>query len=658
MSSILKVDTIQDQAGNNIISEAANVITIGASGDTITVPAGATVSGFTSAGIDDNADATAITIDSSENVGIKNATMASFSNLPATDLVVGSGSTHSGITIYSSASSGSNIAFADGASGDARNQGIIQYHHNGDYMRFFTSASEKMRINSSGSVGIGTSSPGTIPLNVVSTDGGNVDDILELRNNSTTNGTGARLRLVSSTDPSSVPNSVSISSYRNAGSDHDILFESSGSEKMRIRSTGLVGIGTGSPSEQLDISSNSPRIRFSDTSVTNLRHVIGSEANDLEIRCDDGNVQATSHIGFKIDGSEKVRMTDTGRVGIGTSSPVTTLDVGGSLSGGQGVIGKQMLVSQTLNTAYSGASSGSWGGLMLNNNNSSTSARTATGLHFTHGTSGVAGIVSTSTASQRADIRFITRGAGDTVAERVIITDDGNVGIGKSDPTTALQVLGQISLITPTNGNGMSTNCIGTPANYSFDVRDDGAFLFRIDPSKRIQTNGGTNMNGHLNLIGERGQNFKAIAFEHSGQGGLIGNITTGSSSVAYNTSSDYRLKENIVEITDATTRLKQLKPKRFNFIKDADTTVDGFIAHEVSNIVPEAISGTKDAVQLWEEGDKLPDGVTVGDNKLDDDGNTIPEYQGIDQSKLVPLLVKTIQELEARITALETTTP
>tara|TARA_R110001583_G_scaffold139196_2_gene291393 strand:+ start:1939 stop:3645 length:1707 start_codon:yes stop_codon:yes gene_type:complete len=70
MSSILKVDTIQDQAGNNIINESGNVITIGASGDTITVPAGATVSGFTSVGIDDNATSVAITIDSSERVGI------------------------------------------------------------------------------------------------------------------------------------------------------------------------------------------------------------------------------------------------------------------------------------------------------------------------------------------------------------------------------------------------------------------------------------------------------------------------------------------------------------------------------------------------------------------------------------------------------------
>jgi hypothetical protein len=115
-----------------------------------------------------------------------------------------------------------------------------------------------------------------------------------------------------------------------------------------------------------------------------------------------------------------------------------------------------------------------------------------------------------------------------------------------------------------------------------------------------------------------------------------IGNITSGTSSVSYNTSSDYRLKENVVELTGATDRLKQLEPKRFNFIADADTTVDGFLAHEVQSVVPEAISGQKD------------------ETKLDEDGNTVPVYQGIDQSKLVPLLVATIKELEARITALE----
>ncbi len=134
---------------------------------------------------------------------------------------------------------------------------------------------------------------------------------------------------------------------------------------------------------------------------------------------------------------------------------------------------------------------------------------------------------------------------------------------------------------------------------------------------------------------------------------GKVGSISTNGSATAYNTSSDYRLKENVTYDWDATTRLKQLKPARFNFIIDPDKTVDGFLAHEVT-AVPEAISGTKDEVEVWKEGEELPDGVSVGDNKLDADGNTIPVYQGIDQSKIVPLLVKTIIELEARITALE----
>jgi len=149
------------------------------------------------------------------------------------------------------------------------------------------------------------------------------------------------------------------------------------------------------------------------------------------------------------------------------------------------------------------------------------------------------------------------------------------------------------------------------------------------------------------------------VVFSDSG-GTDCGSIDLNASAntVAYTTSSDYRLKENVSYDFDATTRIKQLKPARFNFIADADTTVDGFLAHEVSSVVPEAITGEKDAVKVWKDNEELPDGVSVGDNKLDENGNTIPDYQGIDQAKLVPLLVKTIQELEARITALETTTP
>ena len=130
----------------------------------------------------------------------------------------------------------------------------------------------------------------------------------------------------------------------------------------------------------------------------------------------------------------------------------------------------------------------------------------------------------------------------------------------------------------------------------------------------------------------ESGASGSATAIKFRYNGGTSGTITFGSTNTAYSTTSDYRLKENVDYTFDATTRLKQLRPCRFNFIADADTTVDGFLAHEVSSVVPEAISGDKDGT--------------------DDNGNIVP--QGIDQSKLVPLLVKTIQELEARITVLE----
>jgi len=142
---------------------------------------------------------------------------------------------------------------------------------------------------------------------------------------------------------------------------------------------------------------------------------------------------------------------------------------------------------------------------------------------------------------------------------------------------------------------------------------------------------GSTRTSGEACMLNRNGSSGTLAQFKF--QGTNCGTISVNTNSTAYNTSSDHRLKENVTADWDATTRLKQLNPVRFNFIADADTTVDGFLAHEVQSVIPEAISGTH--------------------NEVDDDGN--PVYQGIDQSKLVPLLVKTIQELEARIVALET---
>jgi len=144
--------------------------------------------------------------------------------------------------------------------------------------------------------------------------------------------------------------------------------------------------------------------------------------------------------------------------------------------------------------------------------------------------------------------------------------------------------------------------------------------------------------------------------FYFTNPNGNVGSIRTSGSATSYNTSSDHRLKENVVDMENATDRVKQLKPKRFNFIADdTNTLVDGFIAHEVSSVVPEAISGAKDAMkdEEYEVTPAVMDGDTVVTPAVMGT-RSVADMQGIDQSKLVPLLVKTIQELEARITALE----
>jgi hypothetical protein len=214
--------------------------------------------------------------------------------------------------------------------------------------------------------------------------------------------------------------------------------------------------------------------------------------------------------------------------------------------------------------------------------------------------------------------------------------------------------------IQPTDNTGENTDGVADLGNTTTRFKD-------------LYLSGGVYLGGNINATGVttslnawKSTSNSTSASKHmifANPNGNVGDIRTNGSSTSYVTSSDYRLKENVEYDWDATTRLKQLRPSRFNFIADADTTVDGFLAHEVQDIVPEAISGVKD--EMKEEEYEVTPAV------LDEDGNVVteavmgtrevPEYQGIDQSKLVPLLTKAIQEqqaliesLEARITALE----
>ena len=112
-------------------------------------------------------------------------------------------------------------------------------------------------------------------------------------------------------------------------------------------------------------------------------------------------------------------------------------------------------------------------------------------------------------------------------------------------------------------------------------------------------------------------------------QGGLQGYIQVNTTSTTYSTSSDYRLKENVAPMTGALNKVSRLKPVTYKWKADGSDG-QGFIAHELQAVVPECVSGEKDAV--------------------DKDGN--PEYQGVDTSFLVATLTAAIQELNAKVEA------
>ena len=208
-------------------------------------------------------------------------------------------------------------------------------------------------------------------------------------------------------------------------------------------------------------------------------------------------------------------------------------------------------------------------------------------IHFADATSGGGEYVGAILYSHSSNfMRFDTDGS-----ERMRIHSNGNITIGH----------------TQASGNH----------HLGIALRQAGTSSFYTTGSNALDIGRGTN-------------NGKAIQFNRSGTN--CGDISCTLNVTSYNTSSDYRLKENVVAISDGITRLKTLKPSRFNFKTEKDTIVDGFLAHEVT-AVPEAISGTKD--------------------ELDSDNN--PIYQGIDQSKLVPLLTAALQEAIAKIETLET---
>jgi hypothetical protein len=381
------------------------------------------------------------------------------------------------------------------------------------------------------------------------------------------------------------------------------------------------------------------------------------------------------------------------RVGIGTASPANTLQVNHNIADGDNGI----LIVNEQSTITDGELLGAIGFDSADGNIPSSaleaSAFIAAYAAENHGTNDKGGDLVFGTS--------VINDNDDTVStEHMRIMDSGYVGIGSSTPAALLYVEGVRTsgdLVTIKNtqtdaANTHTLRCIGgegsddyilraanlTNANHVAGVTE--CFLVKANGCTGINTTGSAHPlhvlrnsagavmkveNGHsacdaseilidCDYSGDddvTGAYF--MRFQDSGT--EIGSIkAANATTVAYATSSDYRLKEDLKDMADATSRINNLKLYDFKWTKDG-TRSDGLLAHEAAEVYSQPVSGEKDAMTkkhtYYKDGETLPDGKKVGDIKTERDAIS---PQQIDYSKFVPLILKSIQELSAKITALE----
>ena len=480
--------------------------------------------------------------------------------------------------------------------------------------------------------------------------------------------------------------------------------------RLHIKSDGKVGIGTQNPSAKLQIhntgSPDSQLLRLvntqHDTNAASsaqlkfgITNSLGERNCRIEAKEEGGNLNNVAldfytNTASSTDGEAlRMRIDSNGFVGIDNASPVSSFTsarnlVIGTASGNHGM------------TIMSGT--GSSGHIEFSDGTSSDAEKTAGGIRYYHNGN---------------YMRFNTNGG----TERMRIDDAGRVGIKNTNMSSFNDGMDDLVIGNGVNGTSPGMTIFSNSSDIgSISFRDSadtgitGLIQYRHQespPYMRVLVEGterfrfttfGTHTFGQcsakaLSASSSKAGNFDPYVFDVNGSAqstetvaiksqkndcldltryytaGTIqtfrfnndftGHIETGTTSVTYHTSSDYRLKENAVSISDGITRLKQLKPYKFNFIKEPSVVHDGFFAHEVTPVVPTAVSGVKDATETryYETGDILPEGKEIGDIKEE---NAV-KPQSLDHSKLVPLLTAALKEeitkreaLETRVAALE----
>jgi hypothetical protein len=462
-----------------------------------------------------------------------------------------------------------------------------------------TNGTGRLFVDASGNVGIGGSPNKLLELASFndSSAEGNTLRFTDTDGSSSTNQQTGRIEFFTSDATQSGVQSFILGAADDFAGSGSLRFGTglagSAAERLRVTSAGLVGIGTTSPVATLHVAN---------TAGGDLFYALGSNSDVFKISSDSSTINldtrnTTGGLAFQIQGTERTRIDSSGRLLVGTSSART--------------VGSAGVLSQIEST------SGDAGLSIVRNSNGNTGGGLT--LAKSRGTSN-----GSSTIVQSGDdlglVQFAGADGNDiaSIAARIACQVDGTPG--------ADDMPGR--LVFSTTADGAST------PTERMRIASNGSIFFAATSESSI-TSGAANgkfINSLAEMYSSRATTGAASHILFYNPNGYVGQISTTAAATSYATSSDYRLKENVTLLDGAIARLNQLPVHRFNFIADPDTVVDGFIAHEAAAVVPECVTGEKD----------------------EEDENGDPVYQGIDQSKVVPLLTAALQEAIAKIHALE----
>jgi hypothetical protein len=422
-----------------------------------------------------------------------------------------------------------------------------------------------------------------------------------------------------------------------------ITFSASASEQMRLTSTGL-GIGTSSPAFKLQVVGASQiqtnaagtqqvlQLNNSDTTAGTQAVKLGFSSAGSTKASINAAVYGNDYMTFNVGSdTERLRLDSSGNLGLGVTPSAWASDRrtyqvgrGGALTSGTGA----GFVTLSSNTYYDGTN------YRYIATDFSVLYGQTTGQHqWLTAPSGTAGNAITFTQAMTLDasgnLALGTTSAGDrlTVSGGRIRMDQDYQIVWQNAGTNRARIYGD-------SGN-----------NILFENGSGNTERARIDSSGNLLVGTTSDSGGRVNITYTGGSDLfgirlntsasgtsTAIQFVNSNAGpAQVGGITTTTTATAYNTSSDYRLKNTIAPMTGALAKVALLKPCTYKWNKD-NSDGEGFIAHELAEVVPQCVTGEKDAV--------------------DEDGN--PKYQGIDTSFLVATLTAALQEAVAEINSLK----